>query len=73
MATQCGNFRNFSVTQILREMSSKTGFYAIPGSMNFGNLVKFLLSESAKIPKNQNSEHLNVLKWQIVHSRNLKI
>ena len=33
----------------------------------------FQLSKSAKIHKNQNSEPLKVLKWQILHSSNPKI
>ena len=41
--------------------SSETAFFANFEALNFVNV------ESAKMHKNQNSEPLNVLKWQILH------
>ena len=58
-------FQDFSIIQILCEInfvdsrSTKTDIFAILGAVNF---VK--PSKSEKIHKNQNSEPLNVLKWQ---------
>ena len=55
-------FQDFSVAQILREIkfvefrSSKTAIFALFGAL-----------KDAKIHENQNSEPLNVLKWQILH------
>ena len=64
-------FQDFSVTQILREInfgesrSLKSAFLPFIGALNFVDLVIFSLN--AKIHKNQNSEPLNVSKWQILH------
>ena len=71
--TRCGNSQNFSATWILREInfgelrSCKTAILAILGAVNFWYFGKYLPSKSAKIHENQNSEPLNVLKWQILH------
>ena len=60
-------FQDFSITNILREINfggsrrSKTAISAILGAQNLVDFFsKFQLSKSAKIPKNQNSEPLNV-------------
>ena len=64
---------NFPATQILREIifgeirSAKNAVFAIFGTLNFVNLLNTQPSKSAKIPKNKNSEPLNVLKWLILH------
>ena len=67
-------FQDFSVIQILCEInfgesrSSKTAVFDIFGALNkFYQFGKFQPSKSAKIHKRQNSEPLNVLKWQILH------
>ena len=39
-------------------------FFAILGALNFVDLVDFSLQKSAKIQEIQNSEHINLLKWQ---------
>ena len=39
----------------------------------FCSFGEFQPSKSAKFHKNQNSEPLNVLKWQILHFKNLQI
>ena len=65
-------FQDFSVTQILREInfgesrSSKTAVYSILGDQNLVHLVNISLPKSVKVHKNQNSEPLNALKWQIL-------
>ena len=66
-------FHDFSITQILREIkfgrsrSSKNADFAIFGALNFINLLdRYQPAKSAKMPKNRNSEPLNVLKWQIL-------
>ena len=64
---------DFSITQFLREInfedsrSAKSAIFPILGAVNFVYLVNFSLQKSAKIHKNQNSEPLNVVKWQISH------
>ena len=64
--------QNLSSTHILREInfedskSARTALFAILGAMNFVHSVEFQPSKSAKIHKYQNSEPLNVLKWQIL-------
>ena len=63
----------FCATQILREIkfresrSSKTAVFAIFEALNFVNLVKFNLQKVQKVLKNQSSEPVSVLKWQILH------
>ena len=42
----------------------KLPFFAILGALNFVDLVDFSLQKSAKIQEIQNSEHINLLKWQ---------
>ena len=70
-------FHGFSVTQILREIN----FGVFRGSKNaifcnYGDRIlifgKFQTSKSEKIHKNQISEPVNVLKWQILHFENLQ-
>ena len=62
---------NFSVAQILREIkvgesrSAKIAFFTLLVTLNFVFGI-FQLSKSAKRHKNQNSEPLNVVKWQIL-------
>ena len=52
-----GNFHDFSVTQILREITfgesttSKTAIFAISGALNFVNLVNFNLQKVEKFIK----------------------
>ena len=72
-------FHAFSVTQILREInfeesrSFKSAVFAILGSIKIVNLLNFNLLKVQKfIQKNQNSESLNVLKWQILNIENPK-
>ena len=61
----------FSFTQTLREInfgafiSSKTNIFAILDALN-SKFGEFETSKSAKIHKSQNSEPLNVLKWQVL-------
>ena len=63
---QCGNFEDFSVIQILREIkfgqsrSSKTAVFAIFGAMKFVNLTNTSLQKVLELIKNQNLEPLNV-------------
>ena len=65
--------QDFSKIQILREInfgesrSSKIAIFAIFGTAKFVNLINFNLSKSIKNLKNQNSEPLNVLIWQLLH------
>ena len=65
-AIQCEEY------QILREINSrqsgisKTALFAILGTLSFVILDQFHISKRAKIHKNQNSEPLNVSKWQIL-------
>ena len=66
-------FQDFSITQILREInfaesrSPKSAIFAILGPLNFVDLVNFSLQKVPDIHKHQDSEPLNVLKWQILH------
>ena len=66
-------FKNFSATQILREISfgdsgsAKTTIFAILEALNLANLVNFSIQKSAKYHNDQNSELPNVLKWQTLH------
>ena len=59
-------FQDFSVTQIIREINfgesrnSKTAIVAILRALNLVILINF----KCKFHRNQNSEPLNVLKWQ---------
>ena len=68
-------FHYFCITEILCEINfedsrnAKSAVFAILGAVNF---VHFLPSKSAKIHKNQNSEPLNVVKWLILHFKNLQ-
>ena len=61
-------FQDFSVTQILREItfeesrSSKSAIYAILWPLNLVKLLKVQPSKSAKINKNLTSEPLNFVK-----------
>ena len=65
-------FHRFSITQILREInfgdsrSAKSAVFVILES-EFSSFGQFKHSKSAKIHKSQNSDPLNVLKWQILH------
>ena len=69
-------FHNFSIIQNLREInfedsrSAKSAVFAILGSVNFVHLVNVRLQKVQKIHKNQNSERLNVSKWQILNFQN---
>ena len=66
-------FHVFSVTQILREIdlegckSSKNAIFAIFRAVNCAILENFSIQKMQKFMKNQNSEPLNVFKWQILH------
>ena len=57
----------FLVKSIMENLILKLNFFSILRAQNFVNLVTFSLQKSAKIHRNQNSEPLNVLKWQILH------
>ena len=48
----------------------KMSFFAILGALDFVNLVNFSVQKVQKVIKLQNSEPLNVLRWQILHFRN---
>ena len=67
------NFQDFSIFQILREISfgecriAKTAVFAIFGGSEFCQFGRFQPSKSAKIHKHQNLEPLNVLKRLILH------
>ena len=69
---------DFYVIQILREIkfgesrSFKTAVFALYGTLDFVYLVNFSLQKVQKFLTNQNSEPLNVLKWQILHFKNPK-
>ena len=64
---------DFSVTLILREInirhpgSSKNAIFCHIGDSEFWFFGQFQPSKSAKIHGNQNSETINVVKWQILH------
>ena len=65
-------FHDFSVTQILREIKFgeiRSYENAVSSILmtEFCYFIRFQPSKSAEIHKNQNSEPLNVLKWQILH------
>ena len=57
---QCGNFMNFCITHILREINledcrnAKTAFFAILRPVNFGHLVNISLKKVQKLIKHQN-------------------
>ena len=69
-------FPDFYVLQILREInfreskSPKTAGFAIFEALKFVDLVNFSHPKSAKIHRNEKSEPLKVLQWQILHSKN---
>ena len=48
-------------------MLENSRFFAISGALNFVDLVNLSPEKVQKFIKNQNSEPLNVLKWQILH------
>ena len=64
-------FHNFYVTQILSVInfgeiwSSENAVFAIKGALNFVKLENISLQQKQKFTKKQNSEPLNLLKWQI--------
>ena len=66
-------FQGFSIIQIIREIdlgefrSSEIAYITILGALNFENVVNFSLHKVQKFLQNQNSEPLNLLKWQILH------
>ena len=45
----------------------KLPIFAIVAGLNFANLVNFSFQKVQNCIKNQNSEPLNVLKWQVLH------
>ena len=65
--------KDFSFTHILRKInfgesrSYKTVDFAILGVLNFVRLGNSSPQKVQKFTKNQNSEPLNVLTWQILH------
>ena len=69
-------FQDFCITENLREInledsrSAKSSVFAILEAVNFLYLLHFSLQKVQKFIKNQNSEPLNVLKWQILHLEN---
>ena len=71
-------FQDFSVIQILREIkigesrNPKTTVIAIFEALDFVSLVNFSLQKVLTNHKYQNSEPLNVFKWQILHFKNLE-
>ena len=72
-------FQDYCITEILREInfvdsrSAKTTVFAILGGVKFVNLGNFGLQIVQKFKKNENSEPVDVLKWQILHFLNLQI
>ena len=66
-------YHDFSITQILREINlegleiPKNAIFPIIWALNFVHLVIFLLQ------KVENSVPLNVLKWLILHFKNLQV
>ena len=66
-------FQDFSVTLILREINfeesriSKIAIYCNSKGSELCLFGKLQPLKSAKIHENQNSEQLNVLKWQILY------
>ena len=73
------NFHDFSVTQILREITfgesttSKTAVFAISGALNFDCWKNLTLENVKSSPKFQNSELLKWSKWQLFRLQNHQI
>ena len=65
-------FQDFSITHILREINfgdskmSKFDIFAIFGPLNLIDWVNLSFPKVQKFMKNQNSEPLNMSKWQIL-------
>ena len=60
-------YSDFTWNQFCRFYKCKNCRFANLGAVNFVHLVNYSLTKSPEIIKNQNSEPLNMLEWQILH------
>ena len=67
-----GSFKILRETIFGEFRSCRIAIFALLVALNFVDLVNFGLQKGQKSIKNQVSEPINVLKWQVLHFQNLK-